>query len=258
MTAFISKHRQELRRILAGLLGPAAVLALWSGLARYYHPMILPSPGETWRALVTLWREDSLLGSVAITLRRTVWGYALALLAGFSLAALTKGTAFWRALLRPILAIVQIIPPVVWTILAVIWFGVASQSAPIFLIFMVTLPLSFANTAASLDSIDGRLVEMAQVYRCSRRQIVTQLYLPALLPQLANTVSVGFSFAWKAAIFAEFMGSTSGVGFLLSTANSNLETEKVFAWVLVLIAVMLVCEYGLLLPLKRRAERWWA
>ncbi len=71
-------------------------------------------------------------------------------------------------------------------------------------------------------------------------------------------MSVGFSFAWKAAIFAEFMGSTSGVGFLLSTANSNLETEKVFAWVLVLIAVMLVCEYGLLLPLKHRAERWWA
>jgi len=32
----------------------------------------------------------------------------------------------------------------------------------------------------------------------------------------------------------------------------------VFAWVLVVIAVVVVCEYGLLLPLKRRAERWWA
>lgn len=256
MITFITRHKKELQKAGAGLFGLVALLVLWGLLARNYHPLILPSPLETWRALAALWREGSLAANILITLRRTVYGYSLALLAGFCLALFTKGAGLLGALFRPILLVVQIIPPVVWMVLAVIWFGIANGQASVFLIFIVTLPLAFSSIAAGLESIDGRLVEMARVYRRSRRQIIAEIYLPALYPHLASTVSVGFSFAWKAAIFAEFMGSTSGVGFLLSTANSNLETEKVFAWVLVLGAVMLVCEYGLLIPLRRRAARW--
>jgi len=256
MTPSTIKGKQRATKVLAGCLSLLALLVLWGAAARSYHPLILPSPGETWRALRGLWADGALQANLAITLRRTMAGYGLALAAGFCLALLSRSHAFVQALLRPLLAVVQIIPPVVWTVLAVIWFGIATGRAPLFLIFMVTLPLSFSQIVSGLESIDGRLVEMARVYRCGWLRMITELYLPALLPHLAATVSVGFSFAWKAAVFAEFMGSTSGVGFVLSTANSNLETEQVFAWALVLVAVMLVCEYGLLIPLRRKAARW--
>ena len=256
MMAFITRHKTELQKALAGLLGLGGIFLLWSILSASYHPLIFPSPREAWQALGDLWEEGSLVPSIAITLHRTLYGYGLALLIGFSLAAFSRIGAFWQALLKPVLAVVQIIPPVVWTILAVIWFGISGGGAPVFLIFIVTLPLAFSQAAAGLEGIDRRLVEMSQVYRCRKSRVLRDIYLPALVPHLAATLGVGFSFAWKAAIFAEFMGSTSGVGFLLSTANSNLDTERVFAWVVVLAVLMLICEYGLLIPLRRRAARW--
>ena len=85
---------------------------------------------------------------------------------------------------------------------------------------------------------------MARVYRCSKAQIVGAVYLPALVPHLISAVSLGLSFAWKSTIFAEFLGSSSGIGFALSMANANLETEKLFAWAVILIAFMFVVEYG--------------
>lgn len=60
----------------------------------------------------------------------------------------------------------------------------------------------------------------------------------------------------KSTIFAEFVGSSSGIGFALSMANANLETEKLFAWTIVLILMMLVFEYGFLVPLNKRVTRW--
>lgn len=256
MAISISRRKGEFQKLAIGTAGLLVVFACWSRLAENYHPLILPSPHETGKALLALWKEGSLVSNVLVTLSRTLCGCSLALFSGFALAVLTKGTTFWQALVRPILTLIQIIPPVVWTVLAVIWFGIADHVAPVFLIFVVTLPVAFVSYFSGLDSIDGQLVEMAAVYRCSRLKTITEIYLPALIPHFVSTVSVGISFAWKAAIFAEFMGSTTGVGFALSTANSNLQTEKVFAWVLVLIAVMLVCEYGLLTPLRRRAARW--
>lgn len=256
MTTFTSRHRRKLVNAAAGLLGLLAILVLWDRLAAGVHPLILPSPTETWQALRVLWAEGSISANLAITVRRTVYGYVLALAMGFFLAVLAKGVEFFRALLKPILTIAQIVPPVAWTLVAVIWFGVASGAAPVFLIFIVTLPLAFSSITAGLDSIDGRLVEMARVYRRNWWAVVKGIYLPALLPHLVATLGVGFSFAWKAAIFAEFVGSNSGVGFVLSTANSNLETEKVFAWVAVLVGVMLVYEYGFLVPVRRRVARW--
>jgi NitT/TauT family transport system permease protein len=94
------------------------------------------------------------------------------------------------------------------------------------------------------------------VYRCSRRKIMLDVYLPALVPHVVSAVSLGLSFAWKSTIFAEFIGSSSGIGFVISMANANLETEKLFAWAIVLILLMLVFEYGILTPLNKRVTRW--
>ncbi len=254
MKNFIS--RRELRQGLTGTAGLLVVLVFWIYLSSQYHPFILPSPSETMQALTDLWESGELWKNTAITMRRTVHGYCLALLTGFFFALALKTTWYWQAFFRPLITVIQIIPPIVWVILAVIWFGIADDLTPIFLIFIVTFPLTFINVFSSLDSIDLRLVEMARIYRCSKIQVITGIYLPALVPHLISAISVGISFAWKSTIFAEFIGSSSGVGFALSMANSNLETDKLFAWTLVLVILMMVCEYGILLPLKRRVVRW--
>ena len=241
---------------MRGTTGLLVVLLFWALLSRRHHPLILPSPGETLQAMGGLWQSGALWANVMITLRRTLLGYSLALLVGVLLALLLKASSFWQDFFRPIITIIQIIPPVLWVILAVIWFGIAADLTPVFLIFIVTFPIIFVNIFSGLDSIDYRLVEMARIYRCSPGKIITGIYFPSLVPHLVSAISLGLSFAWKSTIFAEYIGSNSGIGFALSRANSNLETEKLFAWTLLLVAFMLVFEYGLLQALERRVTGW--
>jgi len=256
MKTFTSNKNDLLRKGLISATGILVVLIFWSALSTKYHSLILPSPQETREALRELWQSGQLWTNTVITLRRTVVGYACALMLGLVTALLLTASPLLRDLLRPVITIIQIIPPVIWIVLAVIWFGIADDLTPIFLIFIVTFPVVFINLFAGLESIDPRLVEMSRVYRSSQSKIVLEVYLPALVPHLVSAVSLGLSFAWKSTIFAEFIGSSSGIGFAVSMANANLQTAKLFAWAIVLILMMLVFEYGVLNPLKRRVTRW--
>jgi NitT/TauT family transport system permease protein len=251
MSIFTSK-----KGFFTGTTGILVVLILWYLLALNKHPLILPSPLETWKALKELGTSGDLFTNLYITIKRTLIGYSAAILGGFFLALLLKASHFWQLFFRPLITIIQTIPPVVWIVLAIIWFGIADDITPIFLIFVVTFPVIFINVFSGLQNIDYNLMEMAKVYRCTRKQVLLDIYLPSLIPHLVSATSVGLAFAWKATIFAEFIGSSSGIGFALSMANSNLETEELFAWALVLICLMLLFEYLIIQPLREYVTRW--
>lgn len=256
MSHSISRKKVCLKQVLLATGGLLVMLVLWSLLATRYHPLIFPSPLETATALKSLWKSGDLWANTAITLRRTLIGYLLAVIVGSMLALLLKTNSFCCHLFRPLVTIIQIIPPVIWLVLAVIWFGIADDLTPIFLIFIVTVPIIFLNIFSGLGSINTQLVEMAMVYRCSKKKIVFNVFLPALIQHFVSAISIGLAFAWKSTVFAEFIGSSSGIGYALSMANSNLETEKLFAWAVVLVLFMLFFEYGILQPVQRYATRW--
>ena len=243
-------------KLVSSTVGIMVILIIWHFAAASFNPLILPSPGETWQALKEISRSGQLIVNLLITLRRTLLGYSAAIFSGLLLAVFLNASRFWRYLFRPIITIIQVIPPVIWLVLAVIWFGIADDITPIFLIFIVTLPVIFLNIYTGLEGIDLKLIEMATVYQVSKQQIILNIYIPSLVNQLVSAVSIGLAIAWKAAIFAEFLGSSAGIGFALSMANSNLETEELFGWTLVLIGLMLIFEYLLIRPLQQYATRW--
>ncbi|MEJ6951822.1 ABC transporter permease [Natronospora cellulosivora (SeqCode)] len=232
------------------------VLIFWNILSRRFHPFILPSPFETYLAIIDLWRSGELQRNILITFRRTVISYFFAVVSALIFALLLKKNGFMRDFFRPLITVIQITPPIVLLAFALIWFGVADDLTPMFLIFLVSFPIIFINVFAGIDGIDMNLLEMAKVYCCSRKKIFFNIYLPSLLPHLFSAISIGLAFAWKSTIFAEFIASSSGVGFALSMANSNLQTEKLFAWAIILIIFMMFFEYGLLNPIRVYLTRW--
>jgi NitT/TauT family transport system permease protein len=155
-----------------------------------------------------------------------------------------------------LITIVQATPPVVWVSLAVVWFGVADDLTPIFLIFIVSLPVIFVNIFQGLEEMNTDLIEMARAYSTPRLRILKEIYLPSLLPALVSALSVAFAFAWKSSVFAEFIASSSGIGYQLSRANSMMATDRLFAWTIILILFMLFVEYYLLEKLKEHVSRW--
>ena len=246
----------KLKEILLSTTGFLVVLLIWIYYSRQMNPLILPSPLDTCRAFMDIYNSGDLFSNLFITIRRTFIGYGLALVIGFLIALILNKSNTLYIITRPLITVIQTTPPVIWLALAVIWFGIADNLTPIFLIFVVTLPIIFVNIFEGLQDIDQNLIEMAEVYQADQKEIVFDIFLPSLIPYIFSALSIGLAFAWKSTIFAEFLGSNSGVGFALSMANSNLNTDKLFAWAIVLIVLMLTIEYLIIKPIQKKATRW--
>ena len=67
----------------------------------------------------------------------------------------------------------------------------------------MVLPLIYANVREGIDSADRQLLEMARVFRLSRRKTFRYCYLPAILPFFLSAISSALGFAWKSGIAAE-------------------------------------------------------
>ncbi|HKL13913.1 MAG TPA: ABC transporter permease [Halanaerobiales bacterium] len=246
----------KLKEILLSTTGFLVVLLIWIYYSRQMNPLILPSPIQTCKAFMDIYQSGDLFSNLYITIRRTFIGYGAALIIGFLIALILNKSNTLYIITRPIITVIQTTPPVIWLALAVIWFGIADNLTPIFLIFVVTLPIIFVNIFEGLQDIDENLIEMAEVYQADRKEIFFDIYVPSLIPYIFSALSIGMAFAWKSTIFAEFLGSNSGVGFALSMANSNLNTDKLFAWGIVLILLMLFFEYLIIKPIQKKVTRW--
>ncbi|MFW6409906.1 MAG: ABC transporter permease [Halanaerobiales bacterium] len=259
MKIFTSNHSKIKNRLVNFLLSTTffmVVLIIWGIMAERFNPLLLPSPVRVGKALLDLMYSPEFYRHLTVTLKRTLFGYGGAVGMGILTALLLSTSSFWQRVIRPVITVIQATPPIIWLALAVIWFGIAEDLTPIFLIFMVTFPIIFVNIFAGIQDIDIKLVEMARLYRCSRKKIIWEIYLPALFPHLISALSIGFAFAWKSTVFAECLGSSSGVGYALSVANSNLATDYLFAWAIILISFMLIVEYLILKPLQKKVTRW--
>ncbi len=246
----------KFKKILLSTTGFLVVLLIWIYYSRQMNPLILPSPLQTFNAFIDIYQSGNLFNNLFITIRRTIIGYGSALIIGFMIALILNKSNILYTITRPIITVIQTTPPVIWLAIAVIWFGIADNLTPIFLIFIVTLPIIFVNIFEGLQNIDQNLIEMAEVYKADREKIFFDIYVPSLIPYIFSALSIGMAFAWKSTIFAEFLGSNSGVGFALSMANSNLNTDKLFAWAIILILLMLAVEYLIIKPVQKKATRW--
>jgi NitT/TauT family transport system permease protein len=143
----------------------------------------------------------------------------------------------------------------VWIVISLIWFGL-SNMAPIFTTFMITVPVVAANVMEGVESVDRRLLEMGQIYRLSGWQKFRAIVIPSTVPHLVAGLKVGFGLALKVSVVAEIFGVTSGIGYVMNYSRETLATQMVFAWAVVMIAVMLVTDRLLFDRLTRRLERW--
>lgn len=243
------------RRLLCGLGGGAAILLGWQLLSMYLNPVIMASPADTVAALGELAWGSRLWVEILITLRRLVIGLAAGAFLGALLGVAAGLEPRLRSFLEPFRWVGMTIPAVIIAVLAMLWFGLGDFTV-MFIVALIVLPTMYVNTVAGVLAVDRRLVEMGRVYRFSPRLMFTEIYLPGIAsPALAGlTLATGLSV--RAVVLAEVLAAMSGVGHAFSRAMSYLETPELYAWVIVLLALMAVIEFGFLRPLKRRAMRW--
>ncbi|MBS1166302.1 MAG: binding-protein-dependent transport system inner rane component [Proteobacteria bacterium] len=235
---------------LFGTLGLVLLMVGWSLVNRVSGPFVLPSLSETAEAFLGLFASGSVGRELAVTLLHAVGGAVLGALIGFLLGLAGGMRRSVGATLRPAATAILGIPPVAWVVLALLWFGPGLWS-PLFTVTVTTAPILFASTLQGVEARDRGLIEMAEVFKLSRRTRLFRLLLPELAVHVAPALSTTFALAWKVALTAEVLGDGSGVGGAFSTARAHLDLAEAMAWIWLVVIFLLVTDGLLLGPLRR-------
>ena len=235
--------------------GVVALLVVWELVSLVVDPISVPSPAATAVALADLAWGSTLWVELLITLKRLVVGLAVGVAAGWVLGVLAGVQPRVRAFLEPLRWVLMTIPAVIIAGLAMLWFGLGDFTV-MFITAVIVLPTMYVNTLSGVLAIDPRLTEMGRVYRFPRRLMLSEIYLPGIASPVLAGLTLAAGIGVRAVVLGEVLGAMSGIGHAFSRANSLLETEELFAWIVVLLALLAAIEFGVLRPLRRRVMRW--
>jgi len=240
--------------LLALLIGAWQVATSTGTIADLFslEPYLVPSPVEI---AESLWENRSLLAENAwVTLREIVFGVLCAIAVGIGFAVAMQR---WRTVYDatyPLIVASQTIPIVVIAPILVVWFGYGLAPK----IFIIALICFFPITIATLDglrSVDPDAVKMMRTLDASRWQRFWRVEAPTALPQLFTGIKIAVVIAPIGAIFAEWAGSSSGLGHLIQSDTANFEVARQFATVAVLSVIALAL-MALTVLAERRVIRW--
>lgn len=209
-------------------LGFAALIALWEGLGRLAHmpEHILPLPSDI--ALVYARTFVSQIHHLAATGLATVAGLGLALVVGVLLALAVIYFTSIKGMVLTILAAFNSIPKIAIAPLFVIWFGLGIESKIILAFLLAVFPV-FVNTLTGLGEIDKDLLDLSRLSGGNEWRIFSRVRLINALPYIADALKVAFPLGLVGAIVGEFIGGNRGIGYLILSAQFNMDTPLVFA-----------------------------
>jgi len=237
------------------LAGIGLLLLGWQLLAMTTHNAIVASPAATGEALYQLIISGQLVVEMAITVKRLLIALMLGGAVGFGLGVLAGFSRACRALLEPVRWVMMTLPAIFIAIFGLLWFGVGDTQV-IFLVTVIAAPVVYLNTLAGFDSLDQQLIEMGRVYRFSRWQFLTDIYLPGIGFNVITGLTLAAGIGVRAVLMAEVLGAADGIGHSFNRAWTFLKTPELFAWMLVSLLLMALLELGFLKPLRRAVMRW--
>ena len=223
-------------RIGYPLLGLLLLLAVWT-LACWLvsiPTVVLPSPDKVLQAIVT--RSDLLLEESLITLKETLFGFLLALAVGLPLAVAVANSRPLNLMFYPLLIALQSVPKVALAPIVLVWFGTGMESKLAIVSLVAFFPI-IVDTVAGLRSTPRELLELADSLKATRAQIFLKVQFPAALPFVITGAKVAITLAVIGAVIGEFIGSSEGLGFLLLSATSQLNTPLAFGALFALAAL---------------------
>ena len=242
-----------MRYVLSATLLVLFVFA-WQGVASLesVDDLTLASPVETWDALRTDW---SLLWDNAwVTLVEVLLGLAIAVVAGVGLAIGMHLIRPLRDAAYPLLVASQAIPIVVLAPIFVLAFdyGIGPKLAIVALICFFPITV---NLLDGLRSVEPELIKLMRSFGASRLRTLRSVELPASLPFLFSGLKVAATVSVIGAVFGEWAGADEGLGRLVLLGNTQLQTPRVYAGI-VILTLMAVALFALVAIAERVACPW--
>ncbi|MDV2476108.1 ABC transporter permease [Rhodococcus zopfii] len=231
-----------------------ALIALWQAYVTVsgIRPQVLPSPA---RVLGQGWaHRDDLAAHTWSTLQVTVVGFAVSLVVAWALAIVVDFSPWLRRALVPLFVVSQTLPIIAIAPLMIIWFGFGLLPKILVIALATFFPMAIGliEGFAAADREAGALLRSMGA---SRRQVFRYVRLPSALPRFFTALRIGITYAVVGAVFAEYVGATSGLGIYMSIQKNSFRTDLVLAAVLV-TATLSLALYLLTFLVERIVAPW--
>ncbi|CAN5523144.1 ABC transporter permease [soil metagenome] len=238
------------------LLVGVAILALWQMAAELglIDPFFFSKPSDVidqigeWLVSGYIWPH------LAITMQEALLAFAIGVLLGVVVGFLFARVPFLAKLFEPYIHMLNALPRVVLAPVLLLWFGLGIWSK-VALGVTIVFFIVFFNTYRGVREVDPVLIHNARMLGASERQLLRHVFIPSALTWIFSSLHTSVGFAIVGAVVGEYLGSSQGIGYVISQAEGVFDTTAVFAGMIVLMLVVLVVDY-IVNRIERRLLRW--
>lgn len=222
----------------------AALLVCWEAVVRIREiPLyVLPAPSQVVEALIA--NRGTLAAHGAVTVAEALAGMAIALLLALVIGIAMDAFPAVKSGVYPVLVVTQTVPMIVLAPILIIYlgFGITPKILTVVLMCFFPIVVSFAD---AMGQMDEEYVQLVRSFGAGRWMAYRLVKIPAAVPGLISGLKVAATYSISGAVVGEWIGAQSGLGYYLLRVKNGYMLDKVFACVLVIVALSL-CMNGVI------------
>jgi len=231
-------------RIGYGLAFFALFVALWSvaTFGGYVQRLFLADPltmvGEGYNLMV----RHGFSFDIMMTVWRVVGGFIIAVIVALPLGILMGAYKPIEAFLEPFVSFARYLPASAFIPLLILWAGIG-ETQKLLVIFIGSVFQLILMIAVSVGSIRRDLVDAAYTLGATDRSVVRRVMLPNAAPEIAEIFRLVLGWAWTYVIVAELIGSSSGIGHMITDSQALLNTGQIIFGIIVIGLIGLISDF---------------
>jgi ABC-type nitrate/sulfonate/bicarbonate transport system permease component len=247
---------QASARALRSIAGFAVFLIVWEILASagLINAVLLPAPSTLMAAARDLLLNGTLLRHVGASIERVLVGFALAAVVGLTLGVVLGWARILSDFIKPLVEALRPIPPIAWTPLAILWFGVGNAPS-YFLVFIGAVFPVFVSTYSAVRNIERTQINAALCLGATPRMLIWDVLIPGALPVIFPGLRIALGVGWMCVIAAELIAAQSGLGYMIQQSRLLLQTQYVVTG-MVVIGVIGFAMNAVMSAIERRLVPW--
>lgn len=229
-------------------------VVIWELLARWAELRFLPPFSRVLLTATDMIASGEIVTPLVASILSLLVGYGMAVAFGLALGVLMGRYRMVEYVLAPYLNALLATPKIVLVPVLFALFGL-SRLIQVAVVFLSAFFVIALNTSVGIRNVEPAYVEMARAFGAQDRQLLRKVLLPGALPLTMAGLRLGMMNAVKGMVTGEMFIALFGLGALLRKYGGRFDAEKVFAIVLVLICVALLCSFAVQ-AIERRLTRW--
>jgi NitT/TauT family transport system permease protein len=226
----------------------------WLSSAGKVDAVFLPTPPLVIASAWDWLREGELIGDIGISVYRVGAGFLLSAAIALPLGIYIGAYAPVKAFFEPLTDFIRYMPAAAFIPLVMLWIGI-DEGAKVAIIFIGTFFQMVLMIAENIRNVPMEQIEAAQTMGAKREEIIMKVILPSAKPAILDTLRITMGWAWTYLVVAELVAANSGLGYAVLKAQRFLQTDKIFAGIILIGLFGLVTDQ-LFRRLHRRSFPW--